>query len=114
MTAHPAHYAPSVATVAAVLLQSSNFERIKRYCLRHGVWPRPDLNSPVMAPIAAFADLDVPQLATIDELAEWLFLPLPRLDYLADVHGRYEEHGETPVNHYHYVLQQKKPKAYVS
>ena len=63
-----------------------------------------------MAPIAAFADLDVPQLPTIDELAEWLFLPVPRLDYLADINGRYEEHREAAVNHYHYVLQQKKTK----
>ena len=106
----PAQYAPSAEAVAAALLHDGNFEQIRRYCLRHGIWPDPDLNSPVMAPITAFADLDVPQMATIDALAAWLFLPVPRLDYLADIHGRHEEHGEPAVNHYHYVLQQKKTK----
>ena len=61
-----------------------------------------------MAPISAFAGLDIPALATVDLLADWLLIPVDRLDYLADLHGRYEEHGDMAVNHYHYDLRPKR------
>jgi RNA-directed DNA polymerase len=108
ITELPALYAPSVNTVVMALLLNVSFDRAVRYCQRRGIWPDPDLTSPLMAPIAAFADLDVPQLPTVGALAEWLLLSICRLDYLADIHGRHEEHGETAINHYHYVLKQKK------
>ncbi|WP_244868120.1 hypothetical protein, partial [Vannielia litorea] len=54
------------------------------------------------------AGLDLPQLPTLAALADWLMLPPERLEYLADIHDRHEEHGETPVNHYHYHLKPKK------
>lgn len=104
----PGLYAPSPETVATALLQSQYFSRIAFYCERYNIWPDPELKSPVMAPIAAFADLDVPQLPTLSALADWLMLPAARLAYLADIHARYEDHGETSINHYHYILQRKK------
>lgn len=110
LTALPARYAPSAKTVAQELLYIRNFERALVYCRKRQVWPAPDLHPPVMAPITAFAGLDVPQLPTLHSLAAWLSLPLERLDYLADPQGRFEEHGETAINHYHYILQAKKIK----
>lgn len=104
----PAQYAPSANSVAKSLLFIHNFERAFCYCQRRNIWPAPDLTPPVIAPISVFADLDVPQLSTVRSLAEWLLLPVDRLEYLADLHARYEEHGDTAINHYHYVLKKKK------
>jgi hypothetical protein len=104
----PCTYSPSAKTIANTLRRSDQFERVFRYCNRRNIWPDPDLTSPVMSPVAAFAALDIPQLATLDALSDWLFLPIERLEYLADVHSRHENHGDTAVNHYHYVLQRKK------
>lgn len=104
----PWNYAPNVKLVEESLLLDDQFERAYRFCLRQKVWPAPDLTSPTMAPTKSFADLDLPQLTTVGALAEWLFLPLDRLEYLADVHNRYEEHHDTLVNHYHYILKAKK------
>lgn len=104
----PYTYSPTVKVIANALRQSDWFERAFRYCSRRNIWPDPDLSTPVMSPIAAFAALDIPHLATLDALSGWLFLPVERLEYLADVHSRYEDHGDTAVNHYHYILQRKK------
>ncbi len=108
----PSQYAPSANSVASSLLHIHNFERAFRFCQKRDIWPARDLTSPVMSPISAFTDLDVPQLPTVGSLAEWLLLPTARLEYLADRHRRYEEHGETAVNHYHYhyLIKKKKTK----
>lgn len=104
----PSSYAPSAKSVASSLLLIHGFERAFRYCQRRRIWPARDLTSPVMSPISAFIDVEVPQLPTVGCLAEWLLLPTDRLEYLADRHCRFEEHGETAINHYHYVLKKKK------
>lgn len=106
----PSQYAPSVNSVANTLLNIHNFEQAFLYCQERNIWPSPDLYSPVMSPISAFCDLDLPQLPTVESLADWLMLSMDRLEYLADRHNRFEEHGEMAVNHYHYVLKQKKSK----
>lgn len=104
----PYTYSPNTKLIANTLRRCDQFERAFRYCNRRSIWPDPDLSSPVMSPIAAFATLDIPQLATLDALSDWLFLPIERLEYLADAHSRYEDHGDTAVKHYHYVLQRKR------
>ena len=104
----PYTYSPSVKVIANALRHGDQFERVFRYCNRRGIWPDPDLSSPVISPVAAFEALDIPQLATLDALSDWLLLPIERLEYLADLHSPYEDHGDTAVNHYHYILQRKK------
>lgn len=104
----PSQYAPSAKALAHILQHNALFERVFRYCQKRNIWPAPDLLSPAMAPIPAFRQLDIPHLTTTRQLADWLLLPLQRLDYLADLQWRYEEHGETAINHYHYVLKKKK------
>ncbi len=101
-------YAPAPAIVAKALLGNPNFERLFRFCQKNNVWPDPDLTPPAMAPLRAFADLNLPQLTTPDALADWAGLPASQLAYLSDVQNRFEEHGDTAVNHYHYLM---KPKA---
>ncbi len=104
----PAVYAPSVPQIAKVLRGMTEFRRLYRYCQRHNLWPDPDLSPPQMAPITAFQNLNLPQLASLDVLAEWLSLPLEKLSYFADPSSRHEEHGDMPVNHYHYHLHKKR------
>ncbi len=108
VTNRPYTYSPNIKLIANALRNNDQFERIFRYCSRRNIWPDPDLSSPVMSPVAVFQALDIPQLATLDALSDWLFLPIERLEYLADLHSRYENHGDTQVNHYHYVLHRKK------
>jgi len=101
-------YAPSAATVAQHLEQNTGFERVFRHCQKHGVWPGVDLSSPIMAPLPPFDRLDLPDLPTLADLSDWLFFSLERLDYFADLNHRFENHGETAINHYHYISQKKK------
>ncbi|MGJ8582653.1 MAG: reverse transcriptase family protein [Marinosulfonomonas sp.] len=107
LAAFPMQYAPCKDAVATDLIGIDAFERVFLYCQKHSLWPTPDLTPTRFAPIAAFAELAHPRLATVAELADWLFLPVERLDYLADLTSRYEEHGETSINHYHYDLRVK-------
>lgn len=105
---HPKPCAPTVRQVQQMLLQDASFDRVFQYCQKYGVWPDVGLSSPGMAPADPFASLDLPVLSTPGALADWLFLPMERLDYLADPNDRHEDHGETCVNHYHYVMRAKK------
>jgi RNA-directed DNA polymerase len=104
----PHAYSPHVNAITDVWRSSEAFEKIFLFCKQHDVWPDPDLAPPAMSPVRAFANAELPQLPTLDALAEWLFLPIERLEYLADVTVRYEAHDDEAVNHYHYVLQTKK------
>ena len=104
----PGSYAPIPRVAATILADAHCFGRVYGYCRRYNLWPAPDLTPPRMAPVAAFADLPLPSLATLDDLADWLGLPLERLTYQADPSGRHETHGETAINHYHYNLLPKR------
>ncbi|SEV87604.1 Reverse transcriptase (RNA-dependent DNA polymerase) [Cognatiyoonia koreensis] len=103
----PTQIAPGRTAVASALAQSSVFARIHRYCVLNSVWPAPDLRAPKMQPLQAFAHLEIPQLATLGDLADWMLLTPQQLDYYADQTGRHEEHGDMAVNHYHYHLSPK-------
>lgn len=107
VTAAPGPYAPTARITRAVLQRCESFERLYRWCNRNDIWPAPDLSRPSMAPVAAFARLDLPGLATQKALADWLLLPPERLDYLSDPASRHERHGDFAVNHYAYVLHRK-------
>ena len=104
----PRIYAPSPKIVAIALLRTYGFERIFRYCQRRGIWPDPDLAEPKMAPIAEFSRLELPEIPTVNALADWLMLPVEKVEYFADRSSRHERHGETSVNHYFYALRRKK------
>ncbi len=108
LTAFPQNYAPAASKLAAALPLAPEFETLFLYCQKHDAWPLPELRAPDMAPIDAFASLDLPALATPRALTDWLALPLDRLDWFADPQGRAEEHGETAINHYFYTLSPKK------
>ena len=100
----PGEYAPSPRRIAKELRLTPEFEKILRWCWRKDIWPDPDLTPATMQPAPAFARLDLPQIATESELADWLAIPPERLSYLADVNGRAEAAEETAINHYSYRL----------
>ena len=110
IAAFPVPYAPAATVVAHAFQDSPGFWRILRYCERRGVWPNLDLAGPTMAPAAAFKPLDLPQLTTVSALADWLMVPLHRLDYLVDLQGRAEAHFAPAVHHYCYATVPKQSK----
>ena len=110
MSRFPQGYAPSWKAAAVELLASEECARIYSYCMRNGVWPAPDLTPATFIPAPPFAELEIPPLAAEQALADYFFVEPARLAYLTDRHSRYEEHGETAINHYHYVFQKKRTK----
>lgn len=104
----PQRIAPNRARITENLRHSLIFERIHRYCIKHAVWPSPDLQPPQMHPLLPFASLDIPQIGTLADLANWLLLTPNQLDYYSDPTGRHEEHGDMAVNHYHYHQSPKR------
>ncbi|MEM8590889.1 MAG: reverse transcriptase family protein [Pseudomonadota bacterium] len=106
--AHPVRYAPPARLLAKTLQSDPKAQSLYRRCLKRGLWPAPDLAGPRFSPLPAFVELDLPELTDAQNLADFLFLPIDRLDYLADRHNRHEEHGETAINHYHYAIQKKR------
>jgi RNA-directed DNA polymerase len=60
------------------------------------------LDPPPMAPrVGALAACKLPALSTPGDLAQWLGIPAPRLDWLADVRQLNPPHG--PLAHYRYA-----------
>lgn len=104
----PRPFAPDFGVVAAALRHARAFETVHATCAKSGLWPEPDLGAPVMQPIEVFAELDLPALATLKDLSDWLKLPPERLGYFTSLDKRCEAHGETAVNHYYYNLVPKR------
>lgn len=97
----PTRLAPSHKILAACLAQSLIFERIYLFCVKYNSWPALDLQPPRMQPLPALAAIDIPQLTTLSDLADWLMLTPDQLTYYADPCGRHAAHGDMAVNHYH-------------
>jgi len=106
----PKKYAPSSATIAKALLDEEAFHKLWVYCQKNNTWPNSDLEIPKMNPVGDFAKLSILELPTLQHLAEWLDIPPTRLDYLADVHEKYETHKDNQVHHYNYIIRDKKTK----
>lgn len=104
----PQAYAPAPKALAKTLRVDDGFARLYAFCRKHNAWPRPDLAPPTMAPVPPFDDLPLPDLPTPGALADWLAIPVERLSYMADPLYRYEENGETAINHYHYMTKPKR------
>ena len=100
-------YAPDRDRLATILQAQSEFDALFKKCRKQNIWPAPWLASPQMHPIPAFANLDLPQLETLADVADWLFLEAEDLAGYTDATGWREDHGETGVNHYFYHLSAK-------
>jgi RNA-directed DNA polymerase len=104
----PATYAPSVAVIARTLRSTETFEKIFKYRLRHGGCNTPEMVPLQMTPIPAFVPLILPQLTSVEQLANCVGLPLAKMEYFADVRSRHEQHEEVAANHYCYHLVRKR------
>lgn len=108
LDANGAGYPPSPAVLADRLLKSAYFDRAAAVVLRRETPPPLVLDPPVFAPAPAFAAMQAPRLETIGDLAQWLAIPIARLEWLAD---EKRQHGRTnlPIlHHYHYRFAPKR------
>jgi RNA-directed DNA polymerase len=62
------------------------------------------LDPPRFAPIAPFAELPIPALATLGDLATWAGLSAEQLDWLADDRRGHGRAAASPLQHYHYAF----------
>lgn len=91
------------AALTEFLLADAEFDKTLSYSdesfpLRQFFWAKEG-----MAPAAGVpASWDVPALTSAPELAEWLGVDVPQLDWLADCQGRTHRAGIGPLHHYTY------------
>jgi len=62
------------------------------------------LDPPRFAPIAAFADLQTPQLSTLGELAEWLDHSPEQVEWMADERRTHRRATRPALQHYRYTF----------
>jgi retron-type reverse transcriptase len=89
--------------------------RLKSYLLDSPFFrPAPDrpvatvLDPPRFAPSRVFADLPIPALATLGDLAEWLDMPIAQLDWLSGERGGHDRATEATLRHYRYLFIKKR------
>ena len=93
-------YAPAPRRLTVILRQARSFEELFSAC-NDKIAKAPPLPMPArMTPLATFAELPLPQLATAGDLARWLDLSPRRLDWFADIAGRNTEAQTEALNHY--------------
>lgn len=91
-------YPPAPRRLTAFLLGSSFF-RPPRERIVPAV-----LDPPVFAPLPPFAGLAIPALATPADLAAWLDVPPPQLEWLADERRSHGREAHAGLRHYRYAL----------
>lgn len=87
---------------------SAYFEGAAAVVLRRETPPPVVLDTPTFAPAPVFAAMGAPRLEAVGDLAAWLGVSVPRLDWLAD-HKR--QHGRTAIpilQHYQYRFTPKR------
>ncbi len=102
---------PSPAALVELLVWHRHFDAAARNLLSAPWLSKPPLTPARFQPAPRFADLDVPVLATLGELAEWLGLSVVELDWFS---GGRRPHDPTMIpvlQHYSYVFIPKKSGA---
>jgi len=92
-------YAPPPANIAAAVREAPGFAAMLKRVRGRGRLA-PPLDPPRMAPLPPFRDLDLPELATEGDLADWLDLLPATLDRLADSGNRLARAGQGAFRHY--------------
>ncbi|WP_157947001.1 reverse transcriptase family protein [Thalassobius sp. I31.1] len=104
----PGPVAPPERQLVVRLRDRPTFERLYRHCAKKAIWPAPVLTETRMQPASGVGRPEVPHLDTPGDFAAWLPVPVDRLNYLADVDGRYACHAYRTIRHYHAVAEPKK------
>jgi RNA-directed DNA polymerase len=108
MKSTPTLYPPPPAQLVAHLLSSEIFFRLSSVKLAQERVPFIVLAAPQFTPIPVLAGLNIPPLSTPGDLAEWLDVSIPQLDWLAD---EKRQHGRTTIpllQHYFYAFLEKR------
>jgi RNA-directed DNA polymerase len=95
-------YPPAPRTLTAYLIRSEYFRPLR------GRPIATVLDAPRFAPMKPFADLRIPALATLGELAEWLGQSPDQLDWLADERRGNGRAVKPPLQHYRYAFVGKR------
>lgn len=104
-------YAPPPDRLARLILDCRVFERASMRARRLAAGQAPVLSSPRFWALPALRDVPVPKLTTVKDLADWLGLTLPDLEWLSDArrqHGRTETRA---LQHYTYAWVPKRSGA---
>ena len=96
----PTDYPPSPGWLVAFCLRSAHFDRASASIRKSRTRLAPVLKSPCFSPIPQFADLDVPRLATVGDLAGWLDLDVHLLEWFADARRQHRRTAEPLLQHY--------------
>jgi len=91
-----ATYPPAPHALAGYLIGSKYFKPSRRSPVAAVLDP------PLFAPAPPFAELGIPALATLGDLAAWLDLSPEQLDWLADERDGHRRTVKMPFQHYHY------------
>jgi hypothetical protein len=95
-------YPPAPRTLTAYLIRSEYFRPLR------GRPITTVLDAPRFAPMKPFANLRIPALATLGELAEWLGQSPDQLDWLADQRRGHGRAAKPPLQHYRYAFVGKR------
>ncbi|MBS0240606.1 MAG: RNA-directed DNA polymerase [Proteobacteria bacterium] len=100
-------YPPSLAELTASILEAPQFPAAARLALEYTTRLDIATRQPRFAPIARFADLEIPRLTTPGDVAAWAGLSIPELEWFADER---RQHGRTAIpifQHYTYAFRKK-------
>jgi len=109
---HDRERAPPLATLIDTLAADLSVSSLWDNTADPSAEVRLVLDSPVMRPptVEILRLIRVPELPTAQDLADWLELAMPRLDWLAD-RGRRHSADESPrLGHYHYRWQPRNDR----
>ncbi len=104
----PTDYPPSPGGLVEFFLGSAHFDRASASIRKSPTRLAPVLKSPCFSPTAQFADLDVPRLATVGDLAAWLDLDIHQLKWFADARRQHRRTAEPLLQHYAYAFAAKR------
>ncbi len=101
-------YAPSEGRLVRLILDSRALHALTLSDEEVPEFEEIAMPGPSFRPTPAFRDSGLPELVTLHDLSEWLNLPVPQLEWLADVEGYRAAGTAEPTRHYRYAWRPKK------
>ncbi len=108
LEAHPAPYAPHPRKLERLLALSDTFGRIGETAVQKLASLSVTRPQPRFAPIAEFANTNIPRIATAGGLADWLGLSVEHLDWFADSARTLKHAPDVELHHYAYIWTAKR------
>lgn len=99
----PTPYPPPPSRLSDLIRASSGFGHVVRSARSRGLGVDPVLEPPAFAPVPAIPAASFPALAAPRDLAAWLGLSLPQLDWFADTRRQHGRAVDPVFRHYTYA-----------